>query len=280
VSYTAADAVQIAKSQVGYRESGTNLTKFNQWLGTIPGYPHGGYGYPWCQSFQSWVASKAGGRANIDYPKTAGCEVAVAWFKSHKRWAGRTSHVGDMVFYGPGGGTHVELVVAVTSSTITTVGGNTSGSLNGTYHNGNGVYRKTVSRGSSRIYGYGRPVYATATQEEDMPLNDADKKWIRGAIREEVHEAVYEADVLPAPGSNPDDPFDPANNPGFDPAQNTTWAGKSYPKQTVQGLIVIDGKLDKLTEGAGVVDVDALAAALAPLVAPLVADELAQRLES
>jgi hypothetical protein len=166
VSYTAAEAARVAKSQVGKRETGNNDTPYNRWLGKIPGYPHGGYGYPWCQSFQSWVASKAGGSANTDYPKTAGCEVAVAWFRRRGRLTD-TPHVGDMVFYGPGGGTHVELIIAVSRSAITTIGGNTSGTLNGRYHEGNGVYQKRVARSSSRIYRYGRPVY-TGTGEDDM----------------------------------------------------------------------------------------------------------------
>lgn len=159
MAYTAAAAIKAATSQIGYREKGTNDTKYNRWLGKIDGYPHGGYGYPWCASFQSWVADQAGGRANVDYPRTAGCAVAVSWFKSRGRWS-QSPHVGDWVFYGPGGTTHVELVVAVSSGSITTVGGNTSGSLNGTYYNGDGVYQKTVSRSSSRIYGYGRPAYS------------------------------------------------------------------------------------------------------------------------
>lgn len=161
MSYTTAKAIQVATSQEGKHETGTNDTPYNRWLGTIPGYPHGGYGYPWCMSFQSWVAFQAGARANVDYPKTAGCAVAVAWFRNRGRFHS-TPKVGDMVFYGPGGGTHVELVTRVTSSNITTVGGNTSGTLNGRYHEGDGVYIKTVARSSSRIYGYGRPVYAAA----------------------------------------------------------------------------------------------------------------------
>lgn len=158
MSYTATGVVKAADSQVGYRESGVNLTKYNDWLGRIPGYGSGGRSYPWCMSFQAWLGGHAGGKANVDYPKTAGCAVAVGWFKARGRWSS-TPHVGDMVFYGPGGSVHVELVVAVTSSTITTVGGNTGGSLNGRYHEGDGVYQKTVARSSSRIYGYGRPLY-------------------------------------------------------------------------------------------------------------------------
>jgi peptidoglycan hydrolase-like protein with peptidoglycan-binding domain len=156
MTYSIDAAIRAASGEVGYRETGTNLTKYNRWLGKIGGYPHDGYGYPWCASFQAWVADQAGGRANEDYPRTAGCAAAVAWFKKHRRWSS-TPRAGDWVFYGPGGSTHVELVVHVTGSTITTIGGNTSGSLNGRYYNGDGVYKKTIARSSGRIYGYGRP---------------------------------------------------------------------------------------------------------------------------
>jgi hypothetical protein len=169
MTYTAEAAIKAARAERGYRESGTNSTKFNRWNGTISGYPHGGYGYPWCATFQGWAADKAGGRANVDYPKTAGCAVAVNWFKGHGRWSS-TPHVGDWVFYGPGGSTHVEMVIAVTGSSIKTIGGNTSGSLSGQYFNGDGVYEKTVSRSSSRIYGYGRPAYGK--EDNDMQVGD------------------------------------------------------------------------------------------------------------
>ncbi|WP_165975245.1 peptidoglycan-binding protein [Actinomadura rubrisoli] len=154
-----ADMARIAKAEIGYRESGSNYTKYNKDFGSIPGYPHAGFGYPWCASFMCWVAKRVGLKPNVDYPRTAGCEVGVAWFKRNGRWH-RTPAEGDFVYYGPGGGTHVELVVRVTSTTITTVGGNTSGSLGGQYYNGNGVYQKVISRSNSRIAGYGRPKYS------------------------------------------------------------------------------------------------------------------------
>ena len=147
---------KIARSQVGYRETGNNDTKFNRWLGRIPGYPHDGYGYPWCHAFLSWLLAQTGNAGAG--PRTAGCEVGVAWFRARGRYYS-TPKVGDFVYYGAGGGTHVELVIGVSSSSITTIGGNTSGSLNGAYYNGNGVYLKSVSRSSTRIHGYGRPTY-------------------------------------------------------------------------------------------------------------------------
>jgi peptidoglycan hydrolase-like protein with peptidoglycan-binding domain len=84
----------------------------------------------------------------------------VDWFKAKGR-LGRDPHVGDLVYYGAGGGTHVELVVAVTPAAIQTIGGNTSGvGVDGTaFFNGDGVYQKSVQR-TSRIYGYGSPQYA------------------------------------------------------------------------------------------------------------------------
>ena len=45
-------------------------------------------------------------------PRTAGCATGVAWFTQRGRLS-QTPHVGDIVYYGPGGGTHVELVVGV-----------------------------------------------------------------------------------------------------------------------------------------------------------------------
>ena len=156
---SAATMVTEARKHVGYRETGNNDTKFNRWLGQIPGYPHGGFGYPWCSSFLSYCLARS--RNSTAGPRTAGCAVGVGWFVSRKRF-GATPKTGDFVYYGPGGKTHVELVTAVGPGTIKTIGGNTGGSLGGSYFNGDGVYEKTVSRSSPAIHGFGRPIYAGA----------------------------------------------------------------------------------------------------------------------
>jgi uncharacterized protein (TIGR02594 family) len=149
--------VNEARKHLGYRESGNNDTKFNRWLGPIGGYPHGGYGYPWCHAFMSYCLDNSGNAGAG--PKTAGCLQGVAWFKQRGRWHSQP-RVGDLVYFGANGGTHVELVVGVTSSAIRTVGGNTGGSMGGAYFNGDGVYEKQVAR-TSRVCGYGRPEYAS-----------------------------------------------------------------------------------------------------------------------
>src|SRR4051794_16589587 len=158
LSGSPATMVAEARKHVGYRETGDNDTTFNRWLGPIGGYPQGGFGYPWCHSFVSyclWHSNNAGAG-----PRTAGCAAGGAWFKSRNRLFS-TPQVGDLVYYGAGGGTHVELVAAVAPGSIRTVGGNTSGSLGGSYFNGDGVYEKSVDTGSSRIFGYGRPTYGS-----------------------------------------------------------------------------------------------------------------------
>jgi uncharacterized protein (TIGR02594 family) len=152
-----ATMVAEARKHIGYRETGDNDTIFNRWFGPIPSYPAGGYGFPWCQSFLSYCLAHSGNAAAG--PRTAGCSAGVAWFKSHGSWHSDPK-VGDFVYYGAGGGTHVELVVGVGPGTIRTIGGNTSGTLAGAYFNGNGVYEKTVKR-SSAIYGFGRPAYGS-----------------------------------------------------------------------------------------------------------------------
>jgi hypothetical protein len=171
---------------VGYRERGTNDTIFNREFGKIPGYPHDGFGYPWCHSFLSVGLKRAGLKPGEHFPWTAGCLAGVAWFKERRRW-GATPRVGALVYYGPGGGTHVEWVEKVTGSTIVTIGGNTSGSLAGEYHNGDGVYRKTVSRSSSRIYGYGYPIY----EEDDMPSAKEIADAVYARFSHEVAEGVW-----------------------------------------------------------------------------------------
>ncbi|MEO3857495.1 CHAP domain-containing protein [Acrocarpospora sp. B8E8] len=149
---TASDVVKVARSQVGYRESGTNHQKYSP---AVPGLEWS-QNQPWCHTFMSWVGLKAG--AGAITPKTASCLAGVAWFKARGRF-NKTPKKGSFVYYGTGGATHVELVVAVDAKNITTVGGNTSGSLDGKYFNGDGVYEKKVARTSTRIYGYGHPAY-------------------------------------------------------------------------------------------------------------------------
>lgn len=172
---TAAKAVAEATRDLGMMEDppGSNLVPITKEFGKIPGYPHNGYGYPWCAAATSVWLKAIGLKPNTDYPHTASTITQYNWAKSKGRWY-TTPKVGDLVLYssnGTSGGIyHVELVTKVSSSSITTIGGNTSGSdKNGIQGNGDGCYQKTISRGNSRIFGYVRPRYSDSKDEPTKP---------------------------------------------------------------------------------------------------------------
>ena len=184
---TVSKVVSVARAEVGTHErrSGghwVNASKDNIWYGRIPGYGQDGYDYPWCAVFVAWVADKADAKAL--YPKTAGCETAVAWYKRQGRFSEYPA-VGAQVFYGRGGGTHTGLVVAYDANTITTVEGNTN--TNGSAE-GDGVYLKTRQRRDSYVYGYGYPNFPEG-------ITSADPAW---------------ADKAPKPADKPATPAKPA----------------------------------------------------------------------
>lgn len=160
--------LKILKGDVGKREkpSGSNLIEFTSRFGRIPGYPSNGYGYPWCQAFQSVEAKEAGLRPNVDYPHTASCTAAAQWFKRRGQLYTKPK-VGDQILYTKDGGStfyHVGMVVKIEGSTMTTIEGNTSGSFDGNYWNGDGVYQKTQKIGS-RSARYGRIKWASEPKQ-------------------------------------------------------------------------------------------------------------------
>lgn len=163
---SAAGVLKVAKAEVGTQETRSgghwvNDSKYNKWYGKIPGYARDGYDYPWCAVFVAWCADKAGA-AGL-YPKTAGCETAVAWYKK----AGRFSEypaVGAQVFFGSGGGTHTGIVYDYDATYIYTYEGNTN--VNGSAE-GDGVYSKKRLRKDSYVYGYGYPKFAEGIKSAD-----------------------------------------------------------------------------------------------------------------
>lgn len=254
----------ILEGEVGYRESGTNHQKYSP---AVPGLEWS-QNQPWCATFDAWGYLKAGLRPDVDFPVTASCLAGVAWYKKKGRWSS-SPKLGSQVFYGPNGGTHVEIVIGISSSSITTIGGNTSGSLGGTYFNGDGVYKKTVARSNSRIYGYGTPF--NLDQEDDMPLTKADAK------------TLLSADVVPAP-------INPATGKTLNP-DNEYWTSESYFKNIFEEVRTVRREMAAMAANLKDVDTEALAeailsdltperiaAAVPKSIAKDVADELTRRL--
>ncbi|WP_424216358.1 peptidoglycan DD-metalloendopeptidase family protein (plasmid) [Streptomyces sp. BI20] len=273
--YSASEAIRLARKEIGYRETGNNDTKFNRRFGKIPGYPHDGYGYPWCQSFQSIIHKDAGGKPDVDYPWSAACAVATSWFKSRKRFYS-TPQPGDILMYGPGGGTHVDLVTEVEPTRVKVVGGNTGGSLNGQFWNGDGVYEKWVNRSYSNIHGYGRPVYKGGSTPPPNPGTGKKYKVTKGQTLGGIAallgvslaallaanpwvkdpDVIREGDELTVPSSSESPKPDPTPTPDK-PAPGTIKDGIYYAKdaetlRTIAKRLGIDlAELGALNEGVG-----------------------------
>ncbi|WP_437764937.1 CHAP domain-containing protein [Sorangium sp. So ce281] len=150
---TARAMLDKCRSYLGYKENSNNDTMFGEWYGLNH--------QPWCAMFISYCAAKT---KNDDViPRYASCEIGADWFKVRGQFSSNPT-VGSIVFYGARGGTHTEIVEAVDGSTITTIGGNTN---NDGSANGDGVYRRRISRRSISIHGYGHPEYKK--EDIDMP---------------------------------------------------------------------------------------------------------------
>lgn len=125
------DFVQVANGEVGYVEGPNNDTKYGVWFGMN--------NQPWCSIFVSWCANQAGilttqSTASEPYVyKTASVQTMYNWYRNNSRnltistnpSSANYPKVGDLVFIN-GTAEHIGIIVAVSSSTITTVEGNSS----------------------------------------------------------------------------------------------------------------------------------------------------------
>ncbi|WP_280677220.1 peptidoglycan-binding protein [Kitasatospora sp. MAA19] len=156
----------MAAGEVGYqaqRAPGERPSGHQRYSGEVPGLGWSNY-QPWCATWVSWVAMKAG-VASL-YPRTASCSNAVDWFQSRGRWSAYPA-IGAQVLYGPGGGTHTGIVYAYDETTIYTYEGNTSTENDA---NGNKVMRRSRRRRDSYVYGYGLPVFDGGITTADPAL--------------------------------------------------------------------------------------------------------------
>lgn len=136
------DIVDVAIGEIGYREEGSNRTKYGAWMGMN--------GAAWCHMFVSWCANQAGVSTSI-VPKTASTTTGMQWFKNKGlfKYKGKyTPKRGDIVYFKTGR-SHVGIVEKVSGSTLHTVEGNTP----------DRVARRTYSLNNATITGYGVPKY-------------------------------------------------------------------------------------------------------------------------
>ena len=133
--------VDIAKSQIGYKEIGDNSTMYGKWYGLDR--------QPWCAIFVSWCYNQAGLGNNIVAQNKKGfasCDAGLKWFaKRNKLVPVGEAREGDIVFFQFDKDAEPDHVGIVTKNmkklkTLRTVEGNTSDK--GSQANGGAVYAK------------------------------------------------------------------------------------------------------------------------------------------
>lgn len=145
----------IAKSQLGYQESGNNDTMYGKWYGLN--------NQPWCAMFVSWCFNQSNESAKVAASNKKGfasCDVGLKWFtKRNKLVTTGQAQAGDIVFFQfdvdrePD---HVGIVAKNDGKKyLWTYEGNTAGDSKGSQSNGDGVYLK--KRAYSLIMGVARP---------------------------------------------------------------------------------------------------------------------------
>ena len=152
----AAAAAQAAENQLGYQESGDNITTFGDWSGCN--------GQPWCAAFSAWSIAQAfdgqnssARKALYDCSNVNYCPTLVSTFKANNAWYDEPE-VGDEVLYSKNGDDayHVGLVTSVdkNAKTFVSVEGNTNDAVTKKEHS---------SYKDGNVYGFGRPDYTGAT---------------------------------------------------------------------------------------------------------------------
>ncbi|MGN0164075.1 MAG: FG-GAP-like repeat-containing protein, partial [Candidatus Ornithomonoglobus sp.] len=161
-SGTADDIVNIAKGEVGYCETGTNITKY--WADLDSSMQ----GQSWCAAFIVWCARKAGIGSDIiptSYSAYDADNSMKNWFSARGRYYLRgttTPQKGDLIIFKySDGNKHIGLVTGADSSNVYTIEGNKSDK----------VCTQTYSLTNSTIDGYCRPAYAVAQSPSDVSLS-------------------------------------------------------------------------------------------------------------
>ncbi len=166
---TADRVIAAARAEIGYREGRSNghWNNDQKFSKQVPGLEWSD-DQPWCATFVAWCAMKA--KVSDLFPRTASCDAGGQWFKDRGRWSTYPA-VGAQVFFGtPSDLSHTGIVVSYTDTEIVTIEGNTNSSGS---REGDGVYRKTHLRRSSRVVGYGYPRYPEGILSADPAYSEA-----------------------------------------------------------------------------------------------------------
>ena len=191
MSYTAKRLLEIAIAELGYKEKASNSqlddktanagdknwTKYARDLHTAGYYQAAKNGYAWCDMFVDWCFLQLGG--SKEKGEWLECQTGLygagcTWSSDCYRWAdrwGTEPKVGAQIFFaknGKGSEEHTGIVEKFDNNYVYTIEGNAS----------NMVKRKTYSRTSSYVLGYGYPRFdeKAETVEPAKPVEPTTRK--------------------------------------------------------------------------------------------------------
>ena len=154
--------VDLARSQVGYREGPNNYNKYADDPKVIKLYGWCPQDQPWCCTVVNWVYLNAFGYdigSRLTYGGTAACSSSAQLFRNNKAFV-MTPEVGNQAFfYVDGGINHTGIVVAVNGTSFTTVEGNYSDKVSVVQH----------SVEESNFAGFGKPCWNIVEGAGDVP---------------------------------------------------------------------------------------------------------------
>lgn len=107
--------INVALSQVGYKEKGNNYTKYGEWYGVNPG--------AWCDMFVCWCANEVKVLKTL-IPKYCNVGDTRKWYKERNQLSG-TPHIGDLfIVMKKGAGQHIGIIEYIDGKYIHTIEGN------------------------------------------------------------------------------------------------------------------------------------------------------------
>lgn len=159
--------VDLARSQLGYREGANNYTKYaaDPMITRLYGWTP--QNQPWCCTFVNWCFLTAFGYdagSKLTYGGTAACSNSAQLFMNNGAYV-HFPQIGDQAFfYASGGVNHTGIVVAVDGTIFKTIEGNYSDKVSEVHH----------KIGASDVAGFGRPNWSlvqSTTSQPEKPSN-------------------------------------------------------------------------------------------------------------
>lgn len=148
------NVVDIAQSQLGYKEGPNNDSMYGKWFGLN--------NQPWCAMYVSWCFDQVGMTSKVAAQTKKGfasCDAGLKWFtKNNKLVPVGQAQPGDIVFFQfdtDAQPDHVGIVASNDGKNLMCFEGNTSSGAKGSQANGDGVYLR--KRPYSLVMGVARP---------------------------------------------------------------------------------------------------------------------------